>query len=199
MVHQCPAAPIYYIENGNTLPSSGDFVLYSPGVILAGQYNKKRRCSLTLLFFLSPCILPGVSNCTPEASVKAERSLPHSISHLKKSNHLPHHHHPHPQPHPHPHLHHHQVPQHAHLNGNHLHFPPAASTTTAGSQENLSDEDEEESGPEAEEEEEEGTEQAPRRWNGIEAIFEAYQEYVDGESTVWKSCLQECFVFFPRI
>lgn len=132
------------------------------------------------LFFLSCCILIGVSNCTPEASVKSERSLPHSISQLKNSNHLHHHHH-HPQPHQ--HLHHHQVPQHAYLNGNHLHFPPAASTATAGSQENLSDEDEEESCLEEEEEDEEGAEQAPRRWHGIEAIFEAYQEYVDGELT----------------
>lgn len=114
--------------------------------------------------------------------MKAERSLPHSISQLKNSNHLQHHH---PQP---LHLHHHrQVPQHAQLNGNHLHFPAAASTATAGSQENLSDEDEEESCPEEDEGEEEGTEQAPRRWQGIEAIFEAYQEYVDGESTGWKS------------
>lgn len=122
--------------------------------------------------------------------MKAERSLPHSISQLKNSNHLHHH-----QPHSYHPLHHHQVPQHAHLNGNLLHFPPAASTTTAGSQENLSDEDEEESCPEEEEEEEEGTEQAPRRWQGIEAIFETYQEYVDGESTGGKSCLPECFFF----
>lgn len=62
--------------------------------------------------------------------------------------------------------------------------------TTSGSQENLSDEEEEESCPE-EEEEEEGMEETPRRWQGIEAIFEAYQEYVDGESVssikyVWR-------------
>lgn len=117
---------------------------------------------------LSHRLLLGVSNCTPEASVKADRSLPHSISQLKSSNH-------------------HQAPQRAHLNGNHLHYP-VASTTTSGSQENLSDEEEEESCPE-EEEEEEGMEEAPRKWQGIEAIFEAYQEYVDGESVskyVWR-------------
>lgn len=115
----------------------------------------------TDIALLSHRLLLGVSNCTPEANVKADRSLPHSISQLKSSNH-------------------HQAPQHAHLNGNHLHYP-VASTTTSGSQENLSDEEEEESCPE-EEEEEEGMEEAPRRWQGIEAIFEAYQEYVDGES-----------------
>lgn len=111
-------------------------------------------------------VLPGVSNCTAEASRKADCSLPHSISQVKSSN---------PN----------QAPQHTHLNGNHLHFP-AATTDAPGSRENLSDEDEEESCPEEEDEEEEETEQAPKRWQGIEAIFEAYQEYVDGES-VWST------------
>lgn len=50
----------------------------------------------------------------------------------------------------------------------------------------LSD-DEEESGQEDEEEEEE---EAPRKWRGIEAVFEAYQEYVDGESET-----PTCFCF----
>lgn len=115
---------------------------------------------------LSHSVLPGVSNCTAEAGRKADCSLPHSISQVKSSN---------PN----------QAPQHTHLNGNHLHFP-AATTDAPGSRENLSDEDEEESCPEEEDEEEEETEQAPKRWQGIEAIFEAYQEYVDGES-VWST------------
>lgn len=95
--------------------------------------------------------------------MKADRSLPHNISQLKSSN-----------------LNH--APQHAHINGYHFHFP-AASRDTPGPRENLSDEDEEESGQEEEDEEEDGEmEEAPRRWQGIEAIFEAYQEYSDGES-----------------
>lgn len=110
---------------------------------------------------LSHSVLPGVSNSTAEASMKADCSLPHTISQVKSSN---------PN----------QAPQHTHLNGNHLHFP-AATTDAPGPRENLSDEDEEESCPEEEDEEEE-TEHAPKRWQGIEAIFEAYQEYVDGES-----------------
>lgn len=52
--------------------------------------------------------------------------------------------------------------------------------------ENLSDEDEDESGQDEEEvdedDEEEEAEEAPRKWQGIESIFEAYQEYVDGKS-----------------
>lgn len=93
--------------------------------------------------------------------MKADRSLPHSISQLKSSS-----------------LNH--APQHTHINGHHFHLP-AASRETPGAQENLSDEDEEESGQEEEDEEEE-MEEAPKKWQGIEAIFEAYQEYVDGES-----------------
>ncbi|TMS04993.1 Genetic suppressor element 1 [Larimichthys crocea] len=100
----------------------------------------------------------AVSNCAPEAGMKADRLLPHSVSQLKSSN-----------------VNH--ASQHSRVNGHHLHFP-AASRHTPGPQENLSDEDEEESGQEEEDEEEE-MEEAPKKWQGIEAIFEAYQEYVD--------------------
>ncbi|XP_078478434.1 LOW QUALITY PROTEIN: genetic suppressor element 1-like [Lampetra planeri] len=41
------------------------------------------------------------------------------------------------------------------------------------------DDDESEQGEEDEEEEEEEVEEAPRKWQGIEGVFEAYQEYVD--------------------
>lgn len=61
------------------------------------------------------------------------------------------------------------APQRAHINGQ----------GSAAPLENLSDEDEEESGQEDEEEE---TVEAPRKWHGIEAIFEAFHEYVDGKS-----------------
>lgn len=41
------------------------------------------------------------------------------------------------------------------------------------------------SGPEDSEEEEEDEEEAPAsRWQGIESIFEAYQEYVEGNTDV---------------
>ncbi|XP_034442949.1 genetic suppressor element 1-like isoform X2 [Hippoglossus hippoglossus] len=102
----------------------------------------------------------GVSHCVPEAGMKVEPSLPRTISHLKHSK-----------------LNH--APQHAHINGHHLHSPVANRDTVAP--ENQSDEDEEESGQEEEEdgEEEEAAEEAPRKWRGIEAIFEAYHEYVN--------------------
>ncbi|KAK9516817.1 hypothetical protein VZT92_024727 [Zoarces viviparus] len=96
----------------------------------------------------------GVSNCVPEA----DRSLPHNVSQLKNSTLI-------------------HAPQHAHGNGYHFHSL-VASRDTPGPQENLSDEDEEEFGQEEEEDEGE-MEEAPRKWQGIEAIFEAYQEYVD--------------------
>lgn len=88
--------------------------------------------------------------------MKADPSQPHSVSQLKSSNLI-------------------HVSQRAHINGHH--FPSSvANRDTLAPQENLS-EDEEESDQEEEEEED-----VPRKWQGIEAIFEAYQEYVDGES-----------------
>ncbi|KAF0041230.1 hypothetical protein F2P81_007128 [Scophthalmus maximus] len=110
----------------------------------------------------------GVSNSVPDTGMKAEHSLPHNISQMKHSS-----------------LNH--APQHAHINGHHLHFP-VASQETATPREILSDEEKEESGPEEEEdddddddeeEEEAAAEEAPRKWQGIEAIFEAYQEYTN--------------------
>lgn len=59
----------------------------------------------------------------------------------------------------------------------------------------MSDEDEEESCQEDEEEEEE-IEEGPKKWQGIEAIFEAYQEYVEGES-MWSFMAVELNCF-PR-
>ncbi|CAB1441042.1 unnamed protein product [Pleuronectes platessa] len=99
----------------------------------------------------------GVSHRVPEAGMKVEPSLPRTISHLK----------------------HNHAPQHTHINGHHLHSPVANRDT--GAPENLSDEDEEESEKEEEEDgdEEEAAEEAPRKWRGIEAIFEAYHEYTN--------------------
>ncbi|KAK2842145.1 hypothetical protein Q5P01_012345 [Channa striata] len=99
----------------------------------------------------------GILNCVPETSMKTHRSLPHNISQLKSSNHN-------------------HASQCAHVNGHHF-TSPVACRDTAAPQENLSDEDEEESAQEEDDEEE--TEEAPRKWQGIEAVFEAYHGYMD--------------------
>ncbi|KAM4619517.1 genetic suppressor element 1-like [Polymixia lowei] len=110
----------------------------------------------------------GVSNCVPEAILKADHSLPHNISSLKRPN-----------------LHHNNSLQHTHANGHHFHSP-LSHRDTAGSRDHLSEEEEEESGEEEDEEEEE---EAPRKWSGIESIFEAYQEYTD-EWSIERQVLQ---------
>ncbi|XP_056137820.1 genetic suppressor element 1-like isoform X2 [Lampris incognitus] len=102
----------------------------------------------------------GVSNCIPDAKLKADYSLPLNNSALKRTNTN--------------HMH-----RHTHVNGHHLHSP-SSTRATPGSQNHLSEEEEEESGQEEEEEEEEGAMgEAPRKWQGIEAVFEAYQEYME--------------------
>lgn len=73
------------------------------------------------------------------------------------------------------------VSQHTNVNGHHFH-PHLAGRETQAPQDCLSDEEEEESGQEDEDEEE--MEEAPGKWQGIEAVFEAYQQYVDGESVL---------------
>ncbi|CAG03381.1 unnamed protein product, partial [Tetraodon nigroviridis] len=98
----------------------------------------------------------GISGCTSEAEIKAESALPHRVSQLKNST----------------------SGQQTHINGNHLHFP-AAKMDTSGSPENTSEEDEDLSCDGEEDEEEEEMEEAPKKWQGIEAIFEAYQKYAD--------------------
>ncbi|XP_014873239.1 genetic suppressor element 1-like isoform X3 [Poecilia latipinna] len=94
----------------------------------------------------------GVSNCAADVGGKPERSLPPHNPHLKT-------------------MHINHGAQHAHVNGHHFHLP-AASQDAPALREHLSNEEEEESDDEEEEE-------VPRKWQGIEAIFEAYQEYVD--------------------
>ncbi|XP_038155908.1 genetic suppressor element 1-like isoform X1 [Cyprinodon tularosa] len=92
----------------------------------------------------------GVSNCATEVGGKSEHSLPQNNPHLKNS-HVKH------------------SSQYAHLNGHHFQAP-AASQDAPALRETLSDE---------EETDDEEEEEAPKKWQGIEAIFEAYQEYVD--------------------
>ncbi|KAM6937695.1 genetic suppressor element 1-like [Xenentodon cancila] len=107
-----------------------------------------------------------VSNNVQEAGGKSDRSQPHNISQLKTSN-----------------LNH--GPLHAHVNGHHFH-PLSVNQDASALWDHLSDEDEEASSQEDEEEE---TEEAPRKWQGIEAIFEAYQQYVD-EWSIERQVLQ---------
>ncbi|KAM9754469.1 genetic suppressor element 1-like isoform 2-T2 [Menidia menidia] len=91
-----------------------------------------------------------------ETGGKSNRPLPDSLSQLKTSNLNP-------------------APQHAHVNGHRFHSP-AANLNAPAPHDQMSDEEEEESGQEDDEEE---VEDVPRKWQGIEAIFEAYHEYVD--------------------
>lgn len=92
--------------------------------------------------------------------MKTNHLLPHNIPQSKSSN-LSH------------------APQGAHINGHRL-SSSVASQDSAAPQESLSDEDEDVSCQEEEDEEE--TEEAPSKWKGIEAVFEAYHEYVNGKS-----------------
>ncbi|XP_061896970.1 genetic suppressor element 1-like isoform X2 [Entelurus aequoreus] len=110
----------------------------------------------------------GVPSWLPEACVKAEASpikAPHANHTPPHANHTP------------PHANH--TPPHA-TNGHHHHFP-RASRDAASPREHLTDDDDDDD--EVEEDDSSGQEEdeleAPRKWKGIEAIFEAYQEYVD--------------------
>lgn len=114
-----------------------------------------------VIFFLFQSFFVGVSTCTTEAEIKAESLVPLSISQLKNLT----------------------PSQQARINGNHLHFP-AARMDTSRSPENTSEEEEDLSCDGEEDEEEEEMEEAPKKWQGIEAIFEAYQKYADGESSL---------------
>lgn len=69
---------------------------------------------------------------------------------------------------------------HPALQPNGLHCPPTA-RRDGPSRPELSTEEDSDEGDEEEEEEEEAL---GHRWNGIESIFEAYQEYVEGELVI---------------
>ncbi|XP_029009690.1 genetic suppressor element 1-like isoform X2 [Betta splendens] len=100
----------------------------------------------------------GVSG-VPEPGMKTGHSLPHNLSQPKSSN-LSH------------------APQGAYVNGHRLSSSGAGQDPAAAPlQEGVSEEDEDASCQEEEDDEE--TEEAPRKWRGIEAVFEAYHEYVD--------------------
>ncbi|MEQ2312813.1 hypothetical protein AMECASPLE_035078, partial [Ameca splendens] len=99
------------------------------------------------------------------AGGKPERSLPQNSPHLKTS-HVTH------------------TAQHSHLNGHHFHLS-AASQDASALREHLSDDEEVDWDDEEQEE-------APRKWQGIEAVFEAYQEYVDDWSIERQVLQSQC-------
>ncbi|XP_020512798.2 genetic suppressor element 1 isoform X1 [Labrus bergylta] len=104
----------------------------------------------------------GFSNRVPEAGIKADRSVPLNMSQLENSNHN-------------------HIPHRAQINGHPFNFP-AASRDPPGPEANMLNDEEEEEEEESEQEEEDGEEEmeeTPRKWRGIEAIFEAYQEHAD--------------------
>ncbi|XP_047207889.1 genetic suppressor element 1-like isoform X3 [Girardinichthys multiradiatus] len=107
----------------------------------------------------------GLSNCATEAGGKPERSLPQNSPHLKTS-HVTH------------------TARHSHLNGHHFHLSAACQDASA-LREHLSDDEEVDSDDEEQEE-------APRKWQGIEAVFEAYQEYVDDWSIERQVLQSQC-------
>ncbi|KAG7281886.1 hypothetical protein CRUP_031135 [Coryphaenoides rupestris] len=105
------------------------------------------------------------SNGVPEVNMKANPSLPLNMSSSMKRPRL-----------------HSSPPRPAYHNGHHPQYPGAR--RPPASREHLSEEEDErgESGQDDEDEEDEDeteVEDAPRRWSGIEAIFEAYQEYTE--------------------
>lgn len=67
-------------------------------------------------------------------------------------------------------------PSQPHPQSNGQHTSVAAHREVSGTRENLSGPDDSE-----EEEEDEEEEAPPSRWQGIESIFEAYQEYIEGK------------------
>lgn len=101
-----------------------------------------------------------VSNYVADGHMNADQSLPHKASPLKGS---------HPN----------RASLHTAINGHPFH-PHPSSRDTPSALEVVSD-DESESGQDDDYEEEE-VEQAPRKWQGIESVFEAYQQYADGKS-----------------
>lgn len=92
-----------------------------------------------------------------DGHMNADQSLPHKASPLKGS---------HPN----------RASLHTAINGHPFH-PHPSSRDTPSALEVVSD-DESESGQDDDYEEEE-VEQAPRKWQGIESVFEAYQQYAD--------------------
>lgn len=110
-----------------------------------------------------------------ESSHLQESSVHYNIPELQSAPGRP----PQPPPHSQSHSNAHSFPHplpHAHPQPNGQHFSVALHREASGTREDLS-------GPEdsEEEEDEEEEEAPPAKWQGIESIFEAYQEYVEGK------------------
>lgn len=106
-----------------------------------------------------------------ESSHLQESSVHYNIPELQSAPGRP------PQPHSQSHPNAHSFPHpHPHPQPNGQHFSVLHQREVSGTREDLS-------GPEESDEEEEEEEEVapPSRWQGIESIFEAYQEYVEGE------------------
>lgn len=105
-----------------------------------------------------------------ESSHVQESSVHYNIPELQGAPGRP------PQPHSHSHTNAHSFPHplsHSQPNGQHFSAPQPREAS--GTREDLS-------GPEDSEEEEDEEEEAPAfKWQGIESVFEAYQEYVEGK------------------
>lgn len=136
----------------------------------------------------SVVILPGGTSVISEPNHALDSSVHYNIPELQSapgrsasssSSSSAHHHHPahshaHPHHHPHPHPHSHPHPQ---PNGPHCPLPPPRPEHAGPRNELSADED-------SDDEEYEDEDEAPTsRWQGIEAIFEAYQEYIEGTSS----------------
>lgn len=135
-----------------------------------------------------------------ESSHLQESSVHYNIPELQSAPGRP------PQPHPHPHPHQHPLPHplplpqshsnahpfphlltHPHSQPNGQHFSAPPHREASGAREDMSGQDD------SEEEEDEEEEEAPAsKWQGIESIFEAYQEYVEEQSLERQVLQSQC-------
>ncbi|KAL1007338.1 hypothetical protein UPYG_G00085210 [Umbra pygmaea] len=126
----------------------------------------------------------GGATVISEPSHPQDTSVHYNIPELQSAPSWP------PPPHTHAHAHSIQHPHsHAHTQPNGQHCPPQPHREPIGLREELSveEESEEESGEEPEEELSTGP-----RWQGIEAIFEAYQEYIEEQSVERQVLQSQC-------
>lgn len=130
-----------------------------------------------------PSATSGGATGISESSHLQEASVHYNIPELQSVPGRP------PQPHSQPHTNAHSFPHplsHSHPQPNGQHISAPLHREASGMREDLS-------GPDDSEEEEEEEEETPTsKWQGIESIFEAYQEYVEGEQPQCTVCLYYC-------
>lgn len=119
----------------------------------------------------------GGASGMSESSHLQESSVHYNIPELQSAPSRP------PPPHSQSHTNTHPFPHplsHSHPQSNGQHFSIQHHREATGTREDLSGPDD------SEDEEDEEEEEAPAsKWRGIESIFEAYQEYVEGELFLW--------------